>query len=89
MFFASPDVLSLGKTESPERALPNGVFEPEGAWTSPLNSVSNSNMCPTQNRHFFTYQIIFLSLSVLGSISVSLPVYFRPFFSLFLPFSFS
>lgn len=27
----------------------NGVLEPEGAGTSPLNSVSDGNMCPTEN----------------------------------------
>ncbi len=43
----------------------NGVFEPEGAGTSPLNSVSDNNMYLTKNRHFFTYQInIFVSVRV-------------------------
>ena len=43
----------------------NGVFEPEGAGTSPLNSVSDGNMCLTENRHFSTYQInIFVSVRV-------------------------
>ena len=32
----------------------SGGREPEGAGPSPLNSVSDSNMCPTENRHFFT-----------------------------------
>ena len=32
----------------------SGGREPEGVGPSPLNSVSDSNMCPTENRHFFT-----------------------------------
>ena len=30
----------------------NGVFEPEGSGTSPLNSVSDSSMCPTEKKFF-------------------------------------
>ena len=42
----------------------SGGLEPEGAGPSPLNSVSDSNMCPTENRHFLPKKSISLSLSV-------------------------
>ncbi len=54
----------------------SGGREPEGAGPSLLNSVSDSNMCPTENRHFLPSKSIFLSLSISESISLSLPVYF-------------
>ena len=43
----------------------SGGREPEGAGPSPLNSVSDSNMCPTENKCFSTYPInIFVSVCV-------------------------
>ena len=67
----------------------SGGPEPEGAGPSPLNSVSDSNMCPTENRHFFTKQVnIFVSVHVLEHFFISSRLFLTIFFSLFLPFFF-
>ena len=66
------------------KTLPNGVSEPEGAGTSPLNSVSDSNICATEktlfhlsNQYFclcpclraFLYLFPFISVHLLLSLS--------------------
>ena len=63
----------------------NDLFEPEGARTSPLNSVSDSNMCSTKNIHFFAYQInIFVSDHVWEHFCISSRLFLSVFHFLFL-----
>ena len=67
----------------------SGGRELEGAGPSPLNYVSDSNMCPTENRHFFTLQVnISVSVRVLEHFFISSRLFLSIFFSLFLPFFF-
>ena len=41
----------------------NGVSEPEAAGTSPLNSVSDNNVCPIENKHFI-YHVMCINNSI-------------------------
>ncbi len=65
----------------------SGGPEPEGAGLSPLNSVSDSNMCPTENGHFFTKEVN-ISVSVREYFFISYCLFLSIFPSLFLPFFF-
>ena len=79
------------------RIIISGRREPEGAGPSPLNSVSDSNMCPTENRHFFylasqyfclcpcfrVFLYLFPFISVHFSLSLSSIFFFFTHFSFF------